>query len=129
MALLWLCMITGPAGAVIAKHGMVAAEHPLAADAGVKILKAGGNAIDAAAATALAVGVANPSSCGLGGGGFMLIYIAKTARFTRWTTVKRHPRASDNHSTCTMASPTRICCAAVRWPWPFPVKLQVWPRP
>src|SRR5262249_42724722 len=80
IAALWLCIVARPAAAVIAKHGMVAAEHPLAADAGVKILKAGGNAIDAAAATALAVGVANPSSCGIGGGGFMLIYIAKTRK-------------------------------------------------
>ena len=70
----------GPAAAVVGKHGMVAAEHPLAADAGLRILKEGGNAVDAAAATALAVGVANPSSCGIGGGGFMLIYIAKTHR-------------------------------------------------
>jgi gamma-glutamyltranspeptidase / glutathione hydrolase len=71
---------SAPAPAVTAKNGMVAAEHPLAADAGVKILKQGGNAIDAAAATALAVGVANPSSCGIGGGGFMVIYIAKTRK-------------------------------------------------
>src|SRR5260370_16204625 len=70
----------GPAAAVVAKHGMVAAEHPLAADAGLKILKEGGNAVDAAVATALAVGVANPSSCGIGGRGFMLIYIAQTRK-------------------------------------------------
>jgi gamma-glutamyltranspeptidase / glutathione hydrolase len=68
----------GPAAALIGKNGMVAAEHPLAADAGVRILKQGGNAVDAAVATALAVCVANPSSCGIGGGGFMLIYVAKT---------------------------------------------------
>src|SRR5438477_478015 len=59
---------------------IVAAEHQLAADAGVRILSEGGNAIDAACATALAVGVVNASSCGIGGGGFMLIYSAKTHR-------------------------------------------------
>lgn len=75
----WLGIIAAaPAAALVAKHGMIAAEHPLAADAGVKILKAGGNAVDAAVATALAVGVVNASSCGIGGGGFMLIYMAKT---------------------------------------------------
>jgi gamma-glutamyltranspeptidase/glutathione hydrolase len=53
---------------------MVAAEHQLASQAGVAILEAGGNAVDAAVATSLAVGVANPTSCGIGGGGFMLIF-------------------------------------------------------
>jgi gamma-glutamyltranspeptidase/glutathione hydrolase len=78
---LWLVMAAAyPAAAVIGKHAMVAAEHPLGVDAGVRILKEGGNAIDAAVATGLAVCVANPSSCGIGGGGFMLIYIARTGK-------------------------------------------------
>ena len=60
---------------------MVVSESALATDAGLAILKQGGNAIDAATATALAMGVTNPASCGIGGGGFMLIYLAKEGKF------------------------------------------------
>ncbi len=60
---------------------MVVSESDDAARAGVEILKQGGNAVDAAVATALAVGVTNPASCGIGGGGFMLIYMAKAHAF------------------------------------------------
>jgi len=63
-----------------APHEMVVAENASAAGAGLEILQHGGNAIDAAVATSLALGVTNAASCGIGGGGFMLIYLAKTGK-------------------------------------------------
>src|SRR5579885_2303881 len=60
-----------------ARHEMVAAEGALAADAGLEVMKHGGNAVDAAVATSLVLGVTNAASCGIGGGGFMLIYWAQ----------------------------------------------------
>ncbi|GAC1462752.1 MAG: gamma-glutamyltransferase [Ktedonobacteraceae bacterium] len=61
-----------------ARRGMVAAPHYLAAEAGLDILKTGGNAIDAAIAASAALQVVYPFVCGLGGDVFMLIYDAKS---------------------------------------------------
>lgn len=62
---------------VMAQHGMVVAQEGTAARIGVDVLKRGGNAVDAAVATALALAVTLPRAGNLGGGGFMLIHLAK----------------------------------------------------
>ncbi|MFZ6818823.1 gamma-glutamyltransferase [Undibacterium sp. Ji22W] len=61
--------------------GAVATISEAASQAALKILNQGGNAIDAAVAAAATLGVTDPFSCGIGGGGFMLIYLAKEKRF------------------------------------------------
>jgi gamma-glutamyltranspeptidase/glutathione hydrolase len=65
---------------VMARQGMVASSQPLAVEAGVSILKKGGNAIDAAIATALTLGVVEPVSTGIGGDAFLLYQSAADGR-------------------------------------------------
>ncbi|MEG5037013.1 gamma-glutamyltransferase [Microcoleus sp. AT3-D2] len=60
------------------KQGMAVSAHPLASAAGLALLQQGGNAVDAAAATALAISVVEPFSAGIGGGGFLLLRRAET---------------------------------------------------
>src|SRR5579863_2560539 len=66
--------------ALEAAHGMVVSAQHLASDVGVEILKAGGNAIDAAVAVGYAEAVTNPCCGNIGGGGFMVIHLAASGR-------------------------------------------------
>lgn len=67
---------------VVAQHGMVVGAEQLAAEVGMKILRVGGNAIDAAVATGFALAVTYPRAGNLAGGGFMLIHLAEENRQT-----------------------------------------------
>ncbi len=60
------------------KKGMVVSANPLASEAGLLMLKQGGNAVDAAVATTFAISVVEPFSAGIGGGGFLLLHSQKT---------------------------------------------------
>ncbi len=66
----------------VGRNGMIMAAHPLAAKAGLEMLKKGGNAIDAAVTTAFALNASEPFASGIAGGGFMVIYLAPEKRIT-----------------------------------------------
>jgi gamma-glutamyltranspeptidase/glutathione hydrolase len=67
---------------VVARRGMVAASNPLAAQAGLAILRQGDNAADAAIATAAVLNVTEPASTGIGGDCFALFFDARTKQIT-----------------------------------------------
>jgi gamma-glutamyltranspeptidase/glutathione hydrolase len=84
------------AGAPVrAEAWMVAAAHPLAAEAGAEILRAGGSAADAAVAIQLVLGLVEPQSSGLGGGAFLLYWDAQAERLTSLDGRETAPRAAN----------------------------------
>lgn len=74
----WLAQSRSP---VLARNGMVVTSQPLAAQAGLRILMQGGNAVDAAVATAAALNVVEPMMVGMGGDVFAIVYVAKEHKF------------------------------------------------
>ncbi len=76
------------------QRGAVAADHPAASEAGVSMLRQGGNVIDAAVATAVMLSVVRPGSSGLGGGGFLLFWDATTQRAIAYDYRERAPLAA-----------------------------------
>jgi gamma-glutamyltranspeptidase/glutathione hydrolase len=81
--------------AVLARQGMVATSQPLAAMAGLRLLMAGGNAADAAVAVAAMLNVVEPTSTGIGGDCFALVFEAATGQVTALNGSGRAPAAFD----------------------------------
>src|SRR6201999_1392935 len=76
---------------VIARNGVVATSQPLAAQAGLQILREGGNAFDAAVATAAVLNVVEPESAGVGGDVFVLAWVAKEKKLIALNASGRAP--------------------------------------
>jgi gamma-glutamyltranspeptidase/glutathione hydrolase len=79
---------------VVRDHAMVSAANPLAAEAGIAILKQGGNAVDAAVAIQAVLGLVEPQSSGLGGGAYLTYYDARTGQVTDYTGRETAPAAA-----------------------------------
>lgn len=77
------------------KGGVVATSEPNAARIGAEVLKNGGNAIDAAAVVQFVLNVVEPQSSGIGGGGFMVIYLAKQRKTVTVDSREKAPAAAD----------------------------------
>ena len=78
---------------VLGQNGMVATSHPLATQIGLDILKSGGNAIDAAIAANAALGLMEPTGCGIGGDLFAIVWDSKTQKLYGLNASGRSPKS------------------------------------
>jgi gamma-glutamyltranspeptidase len=79
---------------LMGRNGAVGANHPLATQAGLDVLRAGGNAVDAAIAISLTLGVVEPAMSGLGGDGFLQVYTAADRGLRCWNATGAAPRTA-----------------------------------
>ena len=91
---LWTIACAEAREAVVAHEFMVAAAHPLAAQAGYDILGRGGSALDAAIAVQLVLGLVEPESSGIGGGAFLLYWSQRERRLTSYDGRETAPAAA-----------------------------------
>jgi len=89
----WFSGLPAGRSVVRASQGMVATSQPLASQAGLDVLKRGGNAVDASIAMAAMLNVTEPNMTGVGGDAFMMIYSAKTKKLEGLNASGRAPRA------------------------------------
>ena len=109
VALFLFCLVANARDAVSARQFMVAAAHPLAAEAGYSVLQLGGTALDAAVAVQMVLGLVEPESSGIGGGAFLL----------HWSEKEKRLRAYDGRETAPAAArPDRFLNSAKK-PLPF----------
>lgn len=87
--------VAQPWDGIAYKGGVVSVSHPLAAQAGADVLARGGNAVDAAAAIQFMLNVVEPQFSGIGGGGFMMVHLAKHNRTVAIDAREKAPAAAD----------------------------------
>lgn len=86
--------LASPTGAAVAEAFMVAAANPLAVDAGVAMLRAGGSAVDAMVATQMVLNLVEPQSSGIGGGAFLVLWDPTAAALTTLDGREKAPLAA-----------------------------------
>jgi gamma-glutamyltranspeptidase/glutathione hydrolase len=94
VALASCVQVAAPARDTAVRTAGIAAAHPMAVEAGLEILAAGGTAVDAAVAVQAMLGLVEPQSSGLGGGAFMLYFDAKTGKITAYDGREAAPAAA-----------------------------------
>ena len=97
-----------PTGPATAKHAMIAAAHPLAVEAGLELLRAGGSAADAAIGVQLVLNLVEPQSSGIGGGAFALYWDAAVGQLKSYDGRETAPAAAKPDRFLVGKSPMRL---------------------